>query len=98
MLAMHLAGITQATIPVQGIRALFEELFDDRDALAARTGWPRQVIDTIDMYRGSDTCYTFMTRAELVAVLPEGILAPQFEYCGSYDLAEACPLLHFSRA
>ncbi len=92
-LAMHLAGVTSATIPVREIRALFDAAFADRDGLADRTGWPRPLIDTIDMYRDSDVRYTFMTRAELLAVLPEGIAEARLEPCGHYDLAEACPLL-----
>lgn len=97
-LAMHLAGVAGATIPVRDIRALFDESFADRDGLADRTGWPRPLIDTIDMYRDSDVRYTFMTRSELLDVLPDGITRPGFEPCGSYDLAGACPLLYLVKS
>ena len=97
-LAMHLAGMAGTTIPVSDIRALFDAAFPDRDGLACRTGWPRPLIDTIDVYRGSAVRYTFMTRSELFDVLPDGITQVRCEPCGSYDLAEACPLLCFVRS
>jgi SAM-dependent methyltransferase len=95
--AMHLAGQTQATIPVPAILALFNELFPDRAALAARTGWPRELIDLVDVYADSDVCFTFMTRAEILAVLPAGIDDLRFHACSNYDLAECCPLMSFRR-
>jgi SAM-dependent methyltransferase len=96
--AMHLAGITQATVPVQEILSRFNELFPDRDALAARTGWARQIIDLIDVYEGSDVSFTFMSRQEIAELLPEDAVDVRFIRCGSYDLADRCPLLTFSRA
>jgi SAM-dependent methyltransferase len=97
-LAMHLAGQGHATIPVPGILALFDELFPDRGAVAARTGWPRELIDLLDVYRDSDVHFTFMTRDEILAVLPPGITNLRFDACGSYDLAQCCPLMSFQRA
>jgi SAM-dependent methyltransferase len=96
--AMHLAGTTQPTVPVPAILELFNELFPDRAALAARTGWPRDVIDLIDVYRESEVRFTFMNRREMLAVLPPLIADQRFDACGSYDLAECCPMLSFRRA
>jgi SAM-dependent methyltransferase len=87
-LAMHLAGVTRATVPVQEILALFNELFPDRAALAARTGWPRELIDLVDVYRDSEVRFTFMTRQESIAVLPPGITDLRFDACSNYDLAD----------
>jgi SAM-dependent methyltransferase len=95
--AMHLAGQTQATIPVPGILALFDELFPDRQALAARTGWPRELIDLVDVYRDSEVRFTFMTRSEILSVLPSGITDLRFDACSNYDLAQCCPLMSFRR-
>lgn len=96
--AMQVAGMNGATIPVTSILALFDELFPDRDALAQRTGWPRESIDTIDSYRGSDMRFSFMDRAEIQAVLPAGITGLRFESSGHYDLADRCPMMSFARA
>src|SRR6185369_7179496 len=62
--AMHLAAERQATIPVPEILGLFNELFPDRAALAARTGWPQGLIELLDVYADSDVHFTFMTRSE----------------------------------
>jgi len=95
--AMHLAAREPATIAVPQILELFDELFPDRGALAARTGWPRELIDLIDVYRGSEVRFTFMTRSEILAVLPAGISELRFDACSDYDLAECCPLMSFRR-
>jgi SAM-dependent methyltransferase len=97
-LFMHLAGITQATVPVEQLLDFFNELFPDRAALAARTGWSRELIDLVDVYRDSEVRFTFMTRAEFMAVLPAGITDLRFDLCSDYDLAECCPLASFARA
>ncbi len=95
--AMHLAEITQPTIPVPQILALFNELFPDRAALAARSGWPLELINLVDVYRDSEVRFTFMTRQELIAVLPPGITDLRFDICSDYDLVECCPLMSFAR-
>jgi SAM-dependent methyltransferase len=97
-IAMHLAGQGQATIPVSMILALFNELFPDRAALAARTGWPRELIELLDVYRDSEVQFTFMTRGEILAVLPDDITDLRFDACSNYDLAQCCPLMSFRRA
>jgi SAM-dependent methyltransferase len=96
-LAMHLAETTGAAMPVVLIRERFNELFPDRDRLARDTGWPRDIIDMIDIYRGSPTTYVFPNRREFLDVLPKGISDVRFEPCGSYDLAECCPMLAFQK-
>lgn len=96
--AMHLAAREQPTIPVPRILELFNELFPDRQALAARTGWPLELINLLDVYRDSEVRFTFMTRSEILDVLPAGITDLRFDTCGRYDLAERCPLMSFRRA
>lgn len=96
-LAMHLAETSGASLPVALIRERFNELFPDRDRLARDTGWPRETIDLIDIYRGSPTLYVFPSRAEFLSVLPAGISNIRFEPSGRYDLAECCPMLAFSK-
>lgn len=96
-LAMHLAETSGAALPVMHIRERFNELFPDRDRLARDTGWPREIIDMIDIYRGSPTLYVFPSRREFLSVLPAGISNVRFEPSGRYDLAECCPVLAFSK-
>ena len=80
------------SVALPAIRAAFEALFPDRDSLAAATGWPREVIDTIDVYQGVQTRYTFVGLDTLQA-----LCAPWFTLealaCGDYELAERCPTL-----
>lgn len=68
----------------------FDAEFTDRDALADALGVTREVVDTIDAYRGRDVRYVFPTLAELVERLPlfELRLGP----VGGYPMAEACPV------
>ena len=96
-LAMHLAEASGAAMPVVLIRERFNELFPDRDKLARDTGWPRGLIDMIDIYRGSPTTYVFPNRREFLDALPKGISDVRFEPCGSYDLARCCPMLTFAK-
>ena len=96
-LAMHLSS-GRPTLPVAEIRAAFQTRWPDRAALAQATGWPREAIDTIDLYEGSSLVYSFPSRAEFRQMLPEGSEAVEFLACGTYPLAERCPVLTFRRA
>jgi SAM-dependent methyltransferase len=79
-------------VRVDDIWRAFAELVPDRAALATRTGWPREVIDTIDAYRGSDVAYSFPTLAEVRAAL-----APALDevtcHAPGYELGDRCPTL-----
>ena len=97
-LAMHLAARVGANLPVALILQTFNEMFGDRDALAAATGWPRAAIDTIDVYRGSPVVYAFPDREEFRSALPDTFTQVKFVACGSYDLAPLCPILTFVKA
>lgn len=97
-LAMHLAEKVGASLPVVLIRERFNELFPDRSRLAEETGWKREIIDMIDIYKGSPTIYVFPNRHEFLDALPAGVANVRFEPCGSYDLAECCPMLTFEKS
>jgi SAM-dependent methyltransferase len=96
-LAMRVAEETEPTVPVASILARFEELFPDRDRLAERTGWPREIVDTIDTYRGSAVAYCFPNRREFLALMPKGLGKASFHASGTYDLAEWCPMFACER-
>jgi SAM-dependent methyltransferase len=85
-------------VPVAEIRDTFERWFPDRAALSARTGWPREEIDTIDNYAGSDATYGFATRRQILEIVPAEFANARFVEVGSYPLAERCPLLVLDRA
>lgn len=81
------------SVSVQTIRATFDSLFPDRVALAQRTGWTIASIDTIDVYAGSATKYSFATLATLIDEARPWFSDVRVVASGSYPLAERCPLL-----
>lgn len=93
-IAMALPIGADCSVAVADILAAFDQLFVDRDELARCASWPREIIDTIEAYRGSDTRYSFPTLAELA-----GMAAPHFRITahrhGDYELADRCPTLCF---
>ncbi len=78
------------SLPV--IWAAFEALFPDRDSLIADTGWPREVVDTIDVYQGAQTRHTFFGLDTLQAICAPWFTLEAVSY-GDYELAERCPTL-----
>ncbi|AZO55389.1 class I SAM-dependent methyltransferase [Mesorhizobium sp.] len=87
-----------SSVDVQAIRATFDRLFQDREVLAARTGWSMASINTIDVYAGSETRYSFATLAMLVDEANAWFDQVRVVPSGSYPLAERCPLLVFGSA
>jgi len=96
MAIAHARG--EPNVPVREIRDQFERWFPDRDALAAQKSWPRDEIDTIDMYKGSEASYSFATRRQTLDIVPPELINARFVDAGSYELAERCPLLVLDRA
>lgn len=86
-------GDCDSSVDVQAIRAAFDKLFPDREALAARTGWSMASINTIDVYAGSETRYSFATLAMLEDEARGWFDQVHVVPSGSYPLAERCPLL-----
>jgi hypothetical protein len=76
------------------IRAAFDATFPDRDALAARTGWPRAVIDHIDVYRDSPATYSFPTLTELRDAVSDHLLELACDW-PAYALGDRFPTLVF---
>jgi len=69
----------------------------DPEALAARCGWPFELVRSMEVYRDADTRYRFSTVEE-----SRRSLAPWFtlesQHAGGYELAERCPILIFRPA
>jgi SAM-dependent methyltransferase len=79
-------------IAVHRVHQFWASLEVEEEALAARAGWERPAIRTIEFYRGTNTVHTFPTLGELRAVLLEffdeiSLTRPY------YPLGERCPTL-----
>ncbi len=96
-IAMSLAQVPGAAVPVASIHQAFDASFPSRTELANQTGWPRALIDTIDVYKGSPTQYSFPTLGEI-----REKCRPYFEIAdirhGTYELASRCPTLVLQRS
>jgi SAM-dependent methyltransferase len=80
-------------VPVTAIKAAFDARFADRAALAAHTGWRRDVIDAIDVYAGSPAIYTFPTLSRAAAAVAPA-LAVVSVHAPSYDACYPTVVLH----
>ena len=81
-------------IAVSDIYNAFQKEVPDRQKLVQATGWPKQDIDTIDVYRDSAAVYSFPTLSQLRQVVTAGWREQPLVH-GSYELAERCPVLTF---
>lgn len=86
----------EANVRVSDIAAAFDELVADRAALVARTGWPRAVVDAIDVYRGSAVTYSFPTEAAATAALAPH-WRPVARHVPGYELGARCPTIVLAR-
>lgn len=86
----------ERSVRVSAIRDAFDSLVPDRAALAERTGWRREVIDHIDIYRDSPASYSFPTLYEVTGALaPE--LVHRSHFTPRYELGDRCPTVVFER-
>jgi hypothetical protein len=93
-LAMALQQSTGEGIRLADIWDCWSAEVPDPDALAARCGWPAEVVRGIQIYRGVDTRYTFPTLAETRRAFSPAF-SPESLHVGTYELAERCPILAF---
>lgn len=97
--AMAIAGPDpDRKLPVPEIRDAIDAMLPDRAALSAATGWPPEVIGTIDAYDGSDAVYSFATLAQAVEEADRFFDEVRVVQSGDYPLAERCPLIVMERA
>lgn len=83
----------RSDIAVEDIRSAIIAQYPDRDELCRTTGWSRAEVDTIDIYQGSAAVYNFPTEAMIAASLRRRFADVESVRCGSYPLAERCPLM-----
>jgi hypothetical protein len=87
--AATLAG-DDRNVPLVAIHAALTAALPDRDALAARTGWRRDAIDHVDVYRTSPARYSFPTLAEVRAAFAADLEEVACEV-PSYPLGDRFP-------
>lgn len=92
-LAMAMCAERGTTLQVASLWAEFVACLPDREALAARTGWPLEDIKTIDVYSASSEAYAFPTREEFIQLAETSGWSGSFREVGGYELAERCPVL-----
>lgn len=80
-------------IAVSAIRDAVIAQYPDREELCSATGWNRAEVDTLDVYDGSSVVYNFPTEAAIFASLRRWFATVEIVRCGTYPLAERCPLL-----
>jgi SAM-dependent methyltransferase len=95
-LAMALQGDSTRGVRLADVYRTFVECAGGALALASRTGWPADIIGSIEGYREIDECYSYSTEREV-----EDCLAQDFDlletWHPSYELGERCPHLSFRR-
>lgn len=92
-IAMSLAGEFGARVKAVDILARFNQLFPDRQKIAEVTGWETDVIDTIDVYEHSGLVVCFPSRREFDRHFSMHFKRYEWKSCGTYDLAERCPIV-----
>lgn len=92
-IAMSLAEQSGAWVKATEILSSFNRLFPDRQRVAEQTGWPLDVIDTIDVYQRSDMSLCFPNRQEFEQHFSRGFREFEWRTSGTYDLAERCPIV-----
>ena len=92
--AMTLSEAPEFSVAVSDIHAAFESMFPDREVLAAAAGWPLEIIDSIDAYKGAQTRYTFPSLIALAEICSPHFALAEVR-CGDYELADRCPTVSF---
>jgi len=93
-LAMALHGTLKDGVRLADIWDTWHAEVPDPESLAAKLGWPREVVRTINNYRGVATRYTFPTLAEAGAAMARAFIETNC-FFSKYELGERCPTLVF---
>jgi hypothetical protein len=96
-LAMALQGTKGTSVRLANVWDTFASLFPDRHALAWRTGWPVEIIHTIDSYHAVHADYHYHRLEEFVAALQPVFSVVSVEY-PAYELGERCPVIAVRRS
>jgi hypothetical protein len=93
-LAMALQESAAAGVRMGDVYAAWERAAIAVDALAARTGWPRGVIETVRTWEGKSSRLSFPTAEEFADVMSEQF-DKEDERRLPYELGERCPVVCF---
>ena len=91
-IAMSLAEESSGAVQAVEILDRFNRLFPQRVELARRTGWDIDVVNTIDVYKNSGIALLFPNRKEFDSLFMRSFGKFEWRSCGSYDLAQRCPI------
>lgn len=83
----------RASIEVPELLEAFDATFPDRRALAADTGFPLRLIETVDLWRDSEETFSFPTLARAVELAGSHFDRVDVTGSGDYALSDRCPLL-----
>lgn len=98
LFVQYIAGTEGSTVYNDRKYTRFVELFPDREALCARTGWDiEEVARSMDSYRGAPGVSANPTRREWLSCVPRQAESAQMIDVGDYELAELCPILYFRK-
>lgn len=91
-LAMAVQGAADAPdVAVDDVWHIWDAAGIDTRALAAKRGWPMEVLRTIEIYRSSPTRYNFMRYDDTIRHLDRAGFDLVATRSGSYELAGLCP-------
>ncbi|MDE2376529.1 MAG: class I SAM-dependent methyltransferase [Bradyrhizobium sp.] len=88
---------SHTTIPIAALPGRFDAEFPDRGSLAARTGWDRAEIDTIDIYRASRSKYSFPTRTQFLDALPAKLILRKIRPVEGHPFGQEWPIVVLDR-
>jgi hypothetical protein len=90
LIPMYIAAQNGPVVPVKLILNLFDQMFPDRTILK----WTPEQMSTMDAYRNSEATTWFPIRSEILALAPKG---SRYIESGTYDIADTCPILTFTK-
>jgi SAM-dependent methyltransferase len=90
LIPMYIAAQNGPVVPVKLIVNLFDQMFPDRTILK----WTAEQMSTMEPYRTSESTTWFPTRDEILKLAPAG---SRYIESGTYDIADTCPILTFTK-
>jgi SAM-dependent methyltransferase len=90
LIPMYIAAQNGPIVPVKLIVNLFDQMFPDRTILK----WTAEQMSTMEPYRASEATTWFPTRQEILDLAPAG---SRYIESGTYDIADTCPILTFTK-
>lgn len=93
LLPMYIAANEGPCIQSSKMLDLFDELFPDRSVLK----WDPEHVKSIDAYKDTVSTGWYPTRDEILEFVPIEAQNVHFVDAGTYDIAETCPILTFTK-